>query len=311
MKVGPLAAAASSLGALLLIATPAPAEDCRLALVLALDASASVDQHEYGLQRHGLARAIVNPEIARLFLAGPPVAVYAFEWAGPSMQEPLTSAWLVVRSMDDVVRLAGLVSSHPRPEGDNTQRTTAVGAALAYAASALERAPACTAWTVDVSGDGQSNSGLAPRQVYASGQLAGVTVNALVIVGADLSSSFPGADNRLITWFRSNVLHGRGAFLVAADGYEDFERAIREKLLRELETPTVAAAPQISARDDRAPEGGEADRYCLGGGNVDSEDALVDICVLPGILNGGELDGSSNALIGAGAGQDLGTPARV
>ncbi|HYJ30041.1 MAG TPA: DUF1194 domain-containing protein [Allosphingosinicella sp.] len=115
---------------------------------------------------------------------------------------------------------------------------------MGYAASALDGAPTCAARTVDVSGDGQSNTGLAPRLVYASGQLAGVTVNALVIVGADLSSSFPGADNRLITWFRSNVLHGRGAFLVAADGYEDFERAMREKLLRELETPTVSRGPE-------------------------------------------------------------------
>ena len=97
---------------------------------------------------------------------------------------------------------------------------------------------------MDVSGDGQSNTGLAPRQVYASGQFAGVTVNALVIVGADLSSNFPGADDRLIAWFRSNVLHGRGAFLVAADGFRDFERAMREKLLRELKTPTVSEGPE-------------------------------------------------------------------
>jgi Protein of unknown function (DUF1194) len=242
MKVGTLAGAASSLGALL-IAAPAPAEDCRLALVLALDASASVDPHEYGLQRQGIARAIVDEEIARLFLAGPPVAVYAFEWASPWMQEPLTPGWLVVRSMDDLVRLARVLSSHPRTGGDETQGATAVGAALAYAASALERAPACTAWTVDVSGDGQNNTGLAPRQVYASGQLARVTVNALVIVGADLSSNFPGADDKLIAWFRSNVLHGPGAFFIAADGYEDFERAMKEKLLRELETPTVSGGP--------------------------------------------------------------------
>jgi len=244
MKVGSLVGAASSLAALLLIAAPARAEDCRLALVLALDASASVDPQEYDLQRQGLARAIVDEEIARLFLAGPPVAVHAFEWAGPSMQEPLTSGWLVVRSMDDVVRLARVLSSHPRSDSHNKQRTTAVGGALAYAASALEGAPACAARTVDVSGDGQSNTGLAPRQVYASGQLAGVTVNALVIVGADLSSNFPGSDNKLIAWFRSNVLYGRGAFLVAADGYEDFERAMREKLLRELETPTVSGGPE-------------------------------------------------------------------
>ena len=34
-----------------------------------------------------------------------------------------------------------------------------------------------------------------------------------------------------------------GAFFIAADGYEDFERAMKEKLLRELETPTVSGGP--------------------------------------------------------------------
>ena len=110
--MGALTAAASWLAALLLIAAPAPAEECRLALVLALDASASVDQHEYDLQRQGLARALLDEEIARLFLAGPPIAVHAFEWASPSMQAPLTSGWLVVRSMDDLLRLARVLSSH-------------------------------------------------------------------------------------------------------------------------------------------------------------------------------------------------------
>jgi hypothetical protein len=242
--MGALTAAPSWLAVLLFIAAPAPAEECRLALVLALDASASVDQHEYDLQRQGLARALLDEEIARLFLAGPPVVVHAFEWASPSMQAPLTSGWLVVRSMDDLLRFARVLSSHPRLDSPITQRTTAVGDALAYAAAALEGAPACAARTLDVSGDGQSNAGVAPRQVYATGQFAGVTVNALVIVGADLSSNFPGADGRLIAWFRSNVLHGRGAFLVAADGFRDFERAMREKLLRELETPTVSGGSE-------------------------------------------------------------------
>ena len=243
-SVGPLAGAASSLAAILLSAVPAPAEDCRLALVLALDASASVDPREHGLQRQGLARAIVDEGVARLFLAGPPVAVHAFEWASPSMQEPLTPGWLVVRSREDLARLARVLSSHPRSDAHDQQQTTAVGSALAHAASALEGAPACTARTVDVSGDGQSNAGLRPRQVYASGQLDSVTVNALIIVGADASSNFPGADDKLIAWFRSNVLHGRGAFFIAADGYEDFERAMREKLLRELGTPTVSGGPE-------------------------------------------------------------------
>ena len=55
---------------LLGLASPAMAEGCRLALVLALDVSASVDGNEDRLQREGLARAPVSPEVVQAFLEG-------------------------------------------------------------------------------------------------------------------------------------------------------------------------------------------------------------------------------------------------
>ena len=51
--------AAWSLATLLGLASPALAEDCRLALVLALDVSGSVDAQEDLLQREGLAHALL------------------------------------------------------------------------------------------------------------------------------------------------------------------------------------------------------------------------------------------------------------
>ncbi|EYD78273.1 identified by similarity to GB.1 [Rubellimicrobium mesophilum DSM 19309] len=228
---------------LLALASPAGAGGCRLALVLALDVSSSVDEAEYGLQREGLARALVDPEVARLFLTGDPVALYVFEWASPSMQEALLPDWVLVETEDDLARVATTLLEHPRTGAHDRQRSTAVGAALIHAGEALGAASDCAARTVDVSGDGRSNVGFDPRYVYANYPFDGVTVNALVVSSGVQGGGHPSGDDELTLWFQSNVLRGRDAFWVLADGYEDFQRAMTAKLLRELTTPAVSGWP--------------------------------------------------------------------
>ena len=48
-----------------------------------------------------------------------------------------------------------------------------------------------------------------------------------------------------MAWFEAHVLHGPGAFSVLAEGYLDYERAIRVKLVRELEAAMVSGLPLI------------------------------------------------------------------
>lgn len=213
--------------------------DCRLALVLALDVSASVDTHEHRLQREGLASALVDRDVVRLLLADPPVAVYVFEWASPAIQQPL-AGWLLVEGEADIASLAAALLSKPRAGDRSGQRTTAVGAALTHARSALATAPACATQTIDVSGDGRNNAGLEPRHVYRTLPFETVTVNALVVSGATPGEVDPDGDKGLNGWFLSNVVRGSGAFSIEADGYEDFERAMKAKLLRELRTPEMS-----------------------------------------------------------------------
>ena len=55
---------------LLWLAIPAQAA-CRLALVMALDVSGSVDQTEYRLQMEGLADALSDPDVAAALFAIP------------------------------------------------------------------------------------------------------------------------------------------------------------------------------------------------------------------------------------------------
>lgn len=233
--------AACGLAALLALAAPAVAQDCRLALVLALDVSASVDEGEDRLQRQGLARALLAPEVVQASLQGDPVALFVFEWAGPGYQVDLTPGWHVVDTEEDLAAVAAALSvGRGGAEGRRARDGgTALGTALVHAAALLSDAPPCAARTVDVSGDGENNQGLGPADVYGGSLLDGVTVNALIIDRLRVAAIRP-EEVPLVAWFRAHVLHGPGAFWVLAEDFEDYERAMRAKLRRELELPAVS-----------------------------------------------------------------------
>ena len=215
------------------LATPAPAENCRLALLLALDVSASVSPADDLLQRQGLARALLSPAVSDALLGSDPVALQVFEWAGASYQRPLLPDWQMIRTSEDLARVAQAIEVPLAPTLDRSRRRTALGQALAFAHGIFEQSPDCRARTLDVSGDGRSNEGPSASDTYARLPWASITVNALVIQG-------PTREWGITRYFERFVLRGPGAFLVEADGYEDYRRAMEEKLLREVDEPLAS-----------------------------------------------------------------------
>lgn len=202
--------------------TPAAAH-CRLALLLAMDVSASVDSGEYALQRDGLAQALARPDIRRAILSGAPgsVALAIFEWSGRSQQTVMLD-WTVLDSEATLDLVAAQVAEARRSWKDYP---TAMGYALGYAAGLLERAPRCDRQVIDVSGDGVNNEGFAPDRAYAHFPLEDVTVNGLVIEGVE-----PG----ITRFYRTEVLRGPGSFLEIAPDFEGFADAMARKLFREV-----------------------------------------------------------------------------
>ena len=211
---------------------PAGAEaGCRLALVLALDISSSVDAGEDALQRGGLARALVAEEVMAAALSVPnePVAIAIFEWSG-RYQQDMVLPWTLLTGPADLVRAAEVVASSKR---SYAEFPTALGYALGYASGVLRDAPSCHRQTIDVSGDGVNNDGFGPPLAYAHFPLGGVTVNALAI---------GGADDGLSDYFASNLIQGPGSFVITAQDFADFERAMRKKLEREMALPVLGLA---------------------------------------------------------------------
>lgn len=209
--------------------TAVEAQACRIALVLALDVSTSVDAHEDRLQREGLANALLSPEVTEAILGGGrPVALHAFEWSGQYAQDTLLD-WTLIGTADELARAAETIRRSRRVEA---RQPTALGAALLRAALSFREAPACDFRKIDISGDGVNNHAFPPGSAYGAVDFWGITVNGLVI-GND-------GDTRVVAdYYRSEVLFGPGAFLELADDFEDFERAMRRKLVRELESRAV------------------------------------------------------------------------
>uniref|UniRef100_UPI0030ED5108 DUF1194 domain-containing protein n=1 Tax=Yoonia sp. GPGPB17 TaxID=3026147 RepID=UPI0030ED5108 len=140
----------------------APVEACRLALVLALDVSSSVDAEEDQLQRYGLAAALRAPEVEAAFFSAPePVAIQIFEWSGQRNQTDLLD-WTLIRTPADLFLAANTLTQSKRSIND---MPTAIGYALGYASIKLKEAPACLFQTIDVAGDGINNDGFAPQRL--------------------------------------------------------------------------------------------------------------------------------------------------
>lgn len=216
----------AAIAALSLIAAPAGAAECRLALALALDVSSSVSEAEDGLQRRGLAAALLAPEVEAAFFASPlPVALSVYEWSGRDNQKLLLD-WRLIAAPADLYDAAARLG---RSERSTQEFPTALGHALGYGATLIGRGPDCLYRTLDMSGDGENNEGFEPRQAYRTFPFEGVVVNGLVI-----EMPLETYDTDVAEYYRREVLHGPGAFVEIAESYDDYETALRRKLAREL-----------------------------------------------------------------------------
>lgn len=218
-----LTTAALSLG----LAGPALAE-CRLALALGLDISSSVDMYEYDLQIGGLAAALETPAVIEAILtpAGTHIVAAAYEWSGYPQQD-LAISWSKLDSVAAIRAFANRLRLHSRPYRNYP---TALGKGVEYGLLLLQAAPPCKRKTLDISGDGENNIGVGPEFFYQTGMADGVTVNGLVIQGADPDP---------LPYYKTNVIFGPGAFLAVARNFEDYRTVIRTKLLREISENTV------------------------------------------------------------------------
>jgi Ca-activated chloride channel family protein len=196
-----------------------------LAMVLAVDGSASVTYDEFGLIAGGMAVALRDPAVAAA-LTGTSVLSLLL-WSGAGQQDVIT-AWTRIGSGGDLDAFADDVDNMPRTVRAGA---TAIGEALLASLTLLARVPAIPKRSiVNVVGDGRSNDGIAPGAVRDRMAAAGITINGLCILHEEPD---------LLAFYTDEVIGGPGAFAVTCREYKDFAQAMRQKLTRELRGPIV------------------------------------------------------------------------
>ena len=205
---------------------------CRLALLLALDVSSSVDAAEYALQRDGTAAALTHPDVIRAILSegGGSVALGVYEWSG-RRQSTVILDWVMLRSEADIRAAADRLRLARR---SFSRFPTALGYALGFGATMMQRAPRCDRQVIDVSGDGITNDGFGPELAYKHFPFDGVTVNGLAVLGADPA---------VLDHYEFFLQRGPGAFVETAEGYEGFQNAMERKLFREINDRVMGGLP--------------------------------------------------------------------
>jgi hypothetical protein len=149
------------------------------------------------------------------------VAVSVVLWSGRGQQRVAVD-WTRIRDRESAEALALRVEKM----GRGMLAETALGEGLQFAFRQLERSPfAGVRRLIDVSGDGRSNVGADPDGFRDGAVAAGITINGLAILNDDIT---------LDLYYADHVIGGRDAFVTTARDYDDFARAMRHKLLKEI-----------------------------------------------------------------------------
>jgi Protein of unknown function (DUF1194) len=210
-----------------------------LALVLAVDVSASVTADSYVLQRNGIARAFENPGLVSAISAVPDgIEALVLEWSDPD-RIAVTVGWTRLADADSAATFAAAVRATKR----SSEGLTAIGPALLAAAAAFDQSPEpAQRRVIDISGDGMANFGLPPSVARDRIVAAGIAINGLAILTEE-----PWLEG----YYRNNVIGGPGAFVLVARDFGSFADAILRKLVREV----AIAAPSLTLPRLRGMEG--------------------------------------------------------
>lgn len=206
-----------------------------LLLVLGADVSRSVDDREFRLQRDGYASGLAHPKVIEAIKSGPlgRIAVMYYEWSGTAAQRIIVD-WSIIANAADAERFGQKLLTEPRAYMDRT----AIGAAIEYGMGQLQRSPfQGLRRVIDISGDGTNTNGPLPSYARDIAVELGVTINGLVILSPEPLPWNPAHTHPpggLENYFRDNVIGGPGAFTMVAEGFETFNRAILNKLIKEI-----------------------------------------------------------------------------
>lgn len=204
-----------------------------LCLVLSIDVSSSFEPLDYELVMQGHANALRQQRIIDTVEGlGGSFAITIQQW---SERAVTVVDWRIITTRAELEELANVVSNVPGAFNDGT--STHIG--MSYAMNSFDSAPIqCDRKTIDIVSDGPSN--VSVNYVTELRDIAyenGIRINTLGVTtyygggeeGPVRNTTYPNPEN----WLREYVMTPNG-FSMAADGMEEFQRAIAVKLSLEL-----------------------------------------------------------------------------
>jgi hypothetical protein len=225
-----------------------------VALVLAVDASGSIDPAEFQLQKEGIAAAILDADVLAAIRGGrhDRIAIALVEWGSPG-GAALVVDWMLVGDESSAEAFAGAVLAAPR----SRQSYNALGDAITLAGALIGTCPCKpTRRVIDVSGDNPDNRSHVPAPIARDAAIdTGITINALAILNDDRTGS--SGRPYLVEIYERDVIGGFGAFVTTAATRADFARALRQKMILEIAgSATGAESTGLVARFSGTPRQG-------------------------------------------------------
>lgn len=214
-----------------------------LELMLAVDASTSVDDEEFKLQTRGLSEAFRDPAVhAAIRAAGDNgIAVAVMQWS-EFVNQTITRNWTVIRDEAGALALADDIDAVGRMiSGGGTAIYGAINSSLhALNGNGFDGRRR----VIDISGDGRSDLLIPTLTARDRAVAQGITINGLAVLNNE-----PTLDE----YYRDKVIGGAGAFVITAADYQAFATAILTKLIREIAAAPIAAVPAPTPRPLRRP----------------------------------------------------------
>lgn len=195
-----------------------------VAILIALDVSASVDASEFDLMREGLAAAISSPEVTAAVVNGKrgAIAVSVVQWSGFTEQE-MKLDWTRLSSTAELTDFANRIRKMSRRYSDGA---TDIGGALNFSRKKVLASPfQASRSVIDLAGDGPNNVNFSPRIERDLAIKDGITINGLAVIGEV---------SKLEEYFTRFIIGGPNAFVEKTADYDGFMRAMERKLIREI-----------------------------------------------------------------------------
>ncbi len=218
---------------------PARAERVDLELILAVDISGSVDDEEAELQRAGYAAALMDKAVIRAIQSGRlgRIALAYVEWAGEPVRNTIVE-WSIIDGPGAARAFARRLARAPL----NVELWTSISGAIDFGLDLFYFSPhEGKRRVLDISGDGPNNYGAPVNLARYRAVKKGIVINGLPIINGRVSRYGTPPLPHLENYYRDCVIGGFGSFIVVANTYNDFARAIRRKMILEIAGMTPEA----------------------------------------------------------------------